>query len=122
MAVIRSGDNTVSIVLVLDLHAGEAADIDVGAEVAAGSCSLGHAHIQVEGLVSLVLAVGEAGSLLGGLGKTEISLDTVLLALAEEELGKRVGHEALLLILRVVCPIRHFSIFIKYYNILELTQ
>ena len=83
MPIIRLGDHALGVVLVFHLHACEAAEVNIGAEVATCRSTLLNAHVQVKGLVSLVLAVVEACSLLSGLGITKVSLDAVLLALAE---------------------------------------
>ncbi len=83
MPIIGLGDHALGVVLVLHLHACEAAEVNLRAEVATGRDTLLNAHVQVKGLISLVLAVGEACSLLCGLGIAKVSLDAVLLALAE---------------------------------------
>ena len=83
VAVIGPGDNALGVVLVLHLHACEAAEVNVGAEVATSRGTLLNTHVQVEGLVSLVLAIGEACFLLSCLSIAKVSLDAVLLALAE---------------------------------------
>ena len=88
VSVIGSGDDALGIVLVLDFHAGELANVDIGAEVAAGSHSLLHAHVQIEGLVGLVLAISKACALLGGLSITEVTLHTEAVALTEQQGGK----------------------------------
>lgn len=103
-------DEALGVVLVLDLHAGEAAHVDVRAEVLACSHALVHCHVQVKGRVGLGLAVPQAISLLGSLGGGELIVNTVLLAFGEEKLRERVGHERLALVSGVSCPIRHFII------------
>ena len=85
VAIIGLGDNTLCVVLVLHLHACKAAEVNIGAEVATCSHTLLDADVQLEGFVSLVLAVGEACFLLSGLSIAKFSLDAVLLALAEQE-------------------------------------
>ncbi len=111
VAVVGSGDDTLGVVLVLDFHASELANVDIGAEVAAGGHSLLHAHVQIEGLVGLVLKIGKAGALLCRLRIPEVSLHTEAVALTEQQGGESVGHETLSLFLGVLSPIRHFSIF-----------
>ena len=83
VAIIGPGDHALGVMLVLHLHACEAAEVNVGAEVATSCGTLLNAHVQVEGLISLVLAIGEACFLLSGLSIAKVSLDAVLLALAE---------------------------------------
>jgi len=88
VAIIGLGDNALCVVLVFHLHACKAAEVNIGAEVATSSNSLLNADVQLEGLVSLVLAVGEACFLLCGLSIAKVSLDAVLLALAEQKRGQ----------------------------------
>ena len=83
VAIVGPGDHAFGVVLVLHFHACEAAEVYVGAEVATSCGTLLNAHVQVERLVSLVLAIGDARFLLRGLGIAKVSLDAVLLALAE---------------------------------------
>ena len=88
VAIIGLGDHALGVVLVLHFHTCEAAKVNVGSEVATSRGTLLNAHVQVEGLVSLVLAIGEACFLLYGLSIAKVSLDAVLLALAEQEGGQ----------------------------------
>ena len=88
VAIIGLGDNALCVMLVLHLHSCKAAEINIGAEVATCSNTLLDADVQLEGLVSLVLAVGEACFLLSGLSIAKFSLDAVLLALTEQERWK----------------------------------
>ena len=114
MPIARSGDYTLSIVLVLNFHASKATDVDIGAEVAASGHTLRDGHVHIESFVGLALAVRDASLLLSGLNLAEVSINAVLVALAEKEGGKRGSHQALPLMLGVLCPIRHFSnIYIK---------
>ena len=57
MAIIGPGDHALGVVLVLHLHACEAAEVNVGAEVATSRGTLLNAHVEVKGLVSLVLTI-----------------------------------------------------------------
>ena len=91
MAVKLVRNDALSVVLVLDLHAGEAAHVDVVTEVLAGGHALGSHHVHVEGRVRLRLAVADARALLGALNRRELSWHTVLVALAEEQSRQGVG-------------------------------
>ena len=68
VSIVLVQDDALCVVLVLNFHAGEAAHVHVVAEVFPGRESLGHAHVQIEGLVGLVLAILDAAPLLSGLG------------------------------------------------------
>ena len=50
-------DAVVRVVLMLHFHACEAAEVNVGAEVATSRGTLLNAHVEVKGLVSLVLTI-----------------------------------------------------------------
>lgn len=60
-------NDALCVVLVLNLHAGEAAHVHIVAEVLPGRESLRNIHVQIEGLVGLVLAILDAAPLLSGL-------------------------------------------------------
>ena len=88
MAIVVVGNNTLGVVLVLDFHAGEAADVDIAAEVLASSESLLDAHIHIKSFVGLFLAVCDASLLLRGLRKLELIIKAVFVALCEQELSE----------------------------------
>ena len=75
VAIFGLGENALCVMLVFHHHSCEAAEINFGAEVATCSNTLIDADVQLEGLVCLVLAVGEACFLLSGLSIAEFSLD-----------------------------------------------
>ena len=112
MAITGSGNDAFGIVLVFNFHTSEATDVYIGAEVATSGSTFRNIHIQVESLVSFILAVGDAGLLLSGFNLAEVSIYAVLVALIEQEGWKCGGHPGLSLILRVLCPIRNFSILL----------
>ena len=91
VAIADVGNGALSVVLVLDLHACEAAYIDVVTIVLAGGHALGSHHVHVEGLVRLLLAVAYAYSLLLALDRGELGWHAVLVALAEEQSRQGVG-------------------------------
>ena len=96
------------VVLVLNFHASELADVHVAAEVLARSESLLDTLVQIKGLVCFVLAVRDAKLLLWSLSKSELAIDAVLVALGEQEFWERGRKQGLALMTGVVCPIRHY--------------
>ena len=76
-------NETLRVVLVLDLHLCELADVDVVSEVSASSHALTDGHVHVEGFVGLVLAVADAEQLGGGGGRSELKFHAVLVALVK---------------------------------------
>jgi hypothetical protein len=81
-------NDTSSVVSVLNLHSGEARDID-GVLDAHATVLLAESHVHIEGLVGLALAVAHAELLTIGLSSEGLGVDAVHVALAEEELGQR---------------------------------
>lgn len=91
VTIVEVANGALCVVLVLDLHAGEAAHIDVVTEVLAGGHPLGSHHVHVEGCVRLRLAVADALTLLSALNRGELGRHAVLVALAEEKSRQGVG-------------------------------
>jgi len=91
VTIVEVANGALCVVLVLDLHAGEAAHIDVVTEVLAGCHPLGSHHVHVEGCVRLRLAVADALTLLSALNRGELGRHAVLVALAEEKSRQGVG-------------------------------
>lgn len=109
VAVVGTGDRALSVVLVLDLHAGELGDVDILSEVLSRSHPLLHCHVQLESTVGLVLTVGKAGTLLGGLRRRhELVIGAITVALRKEERRQGVLEERLFLLARVLSPVRHY--------------
>ena len=79
-------NDALCIVLMLNFHASESADVNVAAEVPASSESLRDTHVHIEGFVGFILTVGDASFLLSGLSKFEFIIEAELVALSEQEL------------------------------------
>ena len=70
------------------------------------------AHIHIERLIGLCLAVLHALDLVIGSGSGELELDTVLLAVLEEQLRERMLLQRRLAVVRVLGPVasrRHYN-------------
>ena len=63
-----------------------------------------NSHIQVEGLVDLILAILDAGLLSRGLSGKVVRIDTIEVAATEKKSWQGGLHEGLALVHRVVCP------------------
>ena len=93
-------DDTCCVVRVLDLHLDESRLVQHDASLRL--LAHGNAHVHVETLVDLVLAVLDAGDLSGALGREGVGVDTVDVAATEEELGVGSLHERLAFVVGVV--------------------
>ena len=95
MTVVEVGNYTLSVVLVFYFHASETTHVDVVTEVSSSCCSLIHIHENIEGLVSLILAVCNALFLVIGLSGIELLINAVFVTFTEQKLRQSVSHQRL---------------------------
>ena len=90
------------VVGVFNLHA------DVGSLVechcSRGLLALRDSHVELEGLVGLVLTILDAGGLCRRFSAEVLRVDAVEVAAAEEELGQGGLHDCVALVFGVTCP------------------
>ena len=106
------------VVPVLHLHASVVAQVHDVAPCRLLSEVVLHPHVHVESLISLLLAVLDAGELTLLLGRHEVNLNAVLVALLEEHLRQGVllqGVHRIVWISRPVAVV-HISLFFLFFN------